>query len=284
MMPAQALAQQVFNVSVDLNTSQISTTDHEYIYDLEPMIKEYLENNRWTEDRFEDVERINVNIQVVINSVEDRNFSATLLVSTERPIFNTLQVTPVLVITDNNWSFEFGSSTNLLHDTYQYDPIASVLDFYANIILGFDYDTFSELGGQDYFRNARRISDLGESSGSGWTASGSRRSRSDLVAQMLNPNYEDFRTALYLYHRKGLDLFTQSPDESRDNILEAFDLIQQSQRRTSARHVFELLFAAKHREFRAIFMEADTERRLEAYNILTTIDDSRISEYERLQR
>lgn len=284
VMPVSASAQQVFDVSVDLNTSQISTTDHEYIYDLEQMIREYLENHRWTEDRFQDMERINVNIQVVINSVEDRTFNATLLVSTERPIFNTLQVTPVLVLTDSNWSFEFGSSTNLLHDTYQYDPIASVLDFYANIILGFDYDTFSELGGQDYFRTARQVSDLGESSGSGWTAGGSRRSRSDLVAQMLNPNYEDFRRALYRYHRHGLDLFTQSPDESRDNILEAFELIRQSQRRTSARHVFELLFAAKHREFRAIFMDADTERRLEAYNMLTTIDDSRISEYERLQQ
>jgi hypothetical protein len=284
MFPGRALSTQVFEVSVDINTAQISTTDYEYLDQLGPMIKEYFESNTWTEDRFGEMERIRVNMQVVINSVDERQFTTTMLLSSERPIYNTLQVTPVLIITDNNWVFEFGPNHNLLFDAFQYDQIASVLDFYANLILGYDYDTFSELGGEEFFRNARRIADMGESAGAGWTTAGSRRSRSDLISQLLNPDYADFRKALYRYHRHGLDLFTQDPDRSRDNILEAFQLIHQSQRRTTARYPFDLLFSAKHREFRAVFMDADTERRLEAYNMLITIDDSRISEYERLQR
>ena len=283
-LPRKAESTQVFEVSVEINTAQISTTDYEYLNQLGPMIKEYLETNSWTEDRFGEMERIRVNMQIVINSVDDRLFTTTMLLSSERPIYNTLQVTPVLIITDNNWVFDFGPNHNLLFDPYQYDPIASVLDFYANLILGYDYDTFSELGGEEYFRNARRIADMGESGGAGWTTAGSRRSRSDLITQLLNPDYADFRKALYRYHRHGLDLFTQNPDQSRDNILEAFQMIHQSQRRTTARYPFDLLFSAKHREFRAVFMDADTERRLEAYNMLITIDDSRISEYERLQR
>ncbi len=284
ILPRKAEAAQIFDVSVDINTAQISTTDYEYLNQLGPMIKEYLETNSWTDDRFGEMERIRINIQVVINSVDDRLFTTTMLLSSERPIYNTLQITPVLIITDNNWVFDFGPNHNLLFDAYQYDPLASVLDFYANLILGYDYDTFSELGGEEFFRNARRIADMGETSGAGWTTAGSRRSRSDLITQLLNPDYADFRKALYRYHRHGLDLFTQNPDQSRDNILEAFQMIHQSQRRTTARYPFDLLFSAKHREFRAIFMDADTERRLEAYNILITIDDSRISEYERLQR
>ncbi len=284
LLPGTAAAAQVFEVSVDINTAQISTTDYDYLEQLGPMIKEYLETNSWSDDRFAEMERIRINIQVVINSVDDRLFTTTMLLSSERPIYNTLQITPVLIITDNNWVFDFGPNHNLLFDTYQYDPLASVLDFYANLVLGYDYDTFSELGGEEFFRNARRIADMGESAGAGWTTAGSRRSRSDLITQLLNPDYEDFRKALYRYHRHGLDLFTQNPDQSRDNILEAFQMIHQSQRRTTARYPFDLLFSAKHREFRAVFMDADTERRLEAYNMLITIDDSRISEYERLQR
>ncbi len=284
MLPGRVLSTQVFDVSVDINTAQISTTDYEYLNQLGPMIKEYLETNTWTDDRFQEIERIRINMQIVINSVDERQFTTTMLLSSERPIHNTLQITPVLIITDNNWVFEFGPNHNLLFDAYQYDPLATVLDFYANLILGYDYDTFSELGGEEFFRNARRLADMGESSGAGWTTAGSRRSRSDLITQLLNPDYEDFRRALYLYHRHGLDLFTQDPDRSRDNILEAFQMIHQAQRRTTARYPFDLLFSAKHREFRAIFMDADTERRLEAYNLLITLDDSRISEYERLQR
>ena len=284
IVPATVHANQVFEVSVDVNTTQISTTDYEYLDQLGPMIKEYLETNSWTDDRYEEFERIRVNITIAINTVEERQFTATILLSSERPIYNTMQVTPVLIITDNSWSFNFSPNHNLLFDSYQYDPIASVLDFYANLVLGFDYDTYSEKGGEEFFRTARRISDLGETSGIGWSATGSRRNRSDLITQILNPDYEDFRKALYQYHRHGLDLFTQEPNRSRDNILEAFNLIHQSQRRTTDRYLYELLFSAKHREFRAVFMDADTDRRLEAYHILTTIDDSRISEYERLQR
>lgn len=277
-------AGQIFEVSVSINTAQISTTDYDYLDELELLIKEYLEMNSWTEDRFEEMERIRVNIQVIINSAEGRRFQATMLLSTERPIFNTVQVTPLLLINDTNWSFELSRSQTLLHDPFQYHDIASVLDYYANLILGFDYDSYSELGGNDYFRAALRIAEMGQTSGSGWTSTGTRRSRHDLVTQLLNPNYEDYRKAIYRYHRHGLDLFTQDPQTARDNILEAFELIHQSQRMTTARYPFELLFTAKHREFRAVFMEADTERRLDAYNILVTIDDSRISEYERLQQ
>ncbi len=283
-MPAHVLANQVFEVSVSVNTSQISTTDYDYIDNLAPMIEEYLETSRWTDDRFQEMERIRLNLQIILNSVDDRFFNASLVISSERPIYNTLQVTPLLVINDNSWNFEFGPNENLMHDTYQYHDIASVIDFYAYLFLGLDYDTFSEKGGEEFYRSAQRIADLGQTSGSGWTASGSRRSRHGMISQFLNPNFENFRLALYQYHRHGLDLFTQEPNQSRDNILEAFDLIHEAQRRTSSTYLFDLLFSAKHREFRAIFLEADTERRLEAYNILTTMDNSRISEYDRLQR
>ncbi|MEX0681114.1 MAG: DUF4835 family protein [Balneolales bacterium] len=283
-LPTRSSADQVFEVSVSLNTSQISTTDYNYLDDLAPLVEEYLESNTWTDDRFEEVERIHVNIQIVFNSVDSRTFNASLVITSERPIYNTLQITPLIVLNDNSWTFDYARNQSLYFDQYQYHDIASVLDFYAYLILGYDYDSYSEKGGDPYFREAQRIAELGQSAGTGWTSTGSRRSRSDLISQLLNPNYEEFRRAIYRYHRHGLDLFTQEPEQSRDNILEAFDLIYASQRKTTERYLFEILFSAKHREFRAIFMDADTERRLEAYNILTTIDDSRISEYDRLQR
>ncbi|MDI6402175.1 DUF4835 family protein [Balneolaceae bacterium ANBcel3] len=282
--PVAVQANQVFDVNVSINTSQISTTDYDYLDDLEPLIKEYLETNSWTEDRFGERERITVNIQVIINDVSDRNFQSTLIISTERPIYGTLQITPLFLHSDNNWSFEYSRGQSLLFDTYQYHDMASVLDFYAHVILGFDYDSFSEFGGEDFYREALRIADMGLSSGSGWGGSGVRRSRHDLVSQLLNPDYEDFRRAVYMYHRLGLDTFTTEPQASRTRVLEAFHMIHEAQRRTSSRFLFDLLFSAKNREFRAFFMDAPTETRLDAYNILITIDESRVSEYGRLQR
>lgn len=284
LVPGAVMANQVFDVSVNVNTSQITTTDYDHLDNLGPLIEEYLESSSWTDDRFQENERIQMNIQIVINSVDDRNFNASMVISTERPIYNTMQVTPLLVINDDSWNFEFSRGQNLRFDTYQYHDIASVMDFYAYLFLGLDYDTFSEKGGEEFYRSAQRIADMGQTSGSGWSSSSSRQSRHDIVSQLRNPNFESFRVALYRYHRLGLDLFTQNPEESRQNILESFELIEQAQRRTSTRYLFDLLFSAKHREFRAIFMDADTDLRLEAYNILTSMDESRMSEYERLQQ
>jgi len=284
--PFNHIAAQEINARVEVNTSQVRSAGYDYLNELQPMIAEYINERRWTDDTFEEDERIEMNLSITLNSVDSNaNFDATLIVQAFRPIYNTTAKTPTLLINDTNWRFNFTRSHNITHDDLQYDDIASVLDFYVYLVLGYDYDTFSELGGTDFFRQAENVVNVAQASGgSGWTAAGgTRRSRGQLITTMNNPNYNNLRRAMYRYHRHGLDLFTIRTEEARRNIFEALELILDTQRQTTDRQLFDLIYSAKYREFTAAFIDAELSKRIEAYNLLVDLDPSHISEFEKLQ-
>lgn len=282
----QTLKAQEINATVELNTSQINTTDYDYVGDLKPLVERYINETRWTDDRYQEEERIEINILInIINVDNSANFDANIVVQLFRPIYNTIAKTPVLVINDSNWRFNFTRNRNIVRDDNQYDDIASILDFYVYVALGYDYDTFSELGGDPYYRNAESIMNVAQSTGgaSGWSSIGSRRSRNGLITQLRNPNYEGFRRALYTYHRQGLDQFTINTERARERIIEALELLRDTRRQTAERYLFDLYFATKNKEFTAAFLDADQSERLEVYNLLVNMDNSHISEYDKLQ-
>lgn len=287
-MPQKAIHSahgQVFDVQVEVNKSALGGSDVVDDADqLGPLIREYMENTQWTDDRFEPHERIQVNMQVILNAVEDREFRATLVISSRRPIYNSMQVTQLLLHNDRNWRFELDRNHTLRHDENRFDEIASMLDYYAYLILGIDYDTFSELGGTRFYRRAQSIVDLAQGQGgTGWSASGSERNRYQLVNLLLDPGFEPLREAYYLYHRHGLDRFTTDTEQAWQNGLEALEKIHQARQQTTRNYPFDLIFNSKYREFTAFFMEADQQVRNQAYRLLTGMDQSHRSEYEKLQ-
>ncbi len=284
-MHTVASAQEI-HARVELNTSQISTSDYDYLNELRTLIEEYVNDTRWTDDTFLEDERIEVNIRITLTNADNNaNFDANLIVQSSRPIYNTLAKTPLVLINDNSWRFNFTRNRNIIRDDMQYDDIASVIDFYMFIILAYDYDSFSELGGSPFLRRAENILNVAQSTpgASGWSSMGTRRNRNGLITLLNNPNYEGFRRALYSYHRLGLDQFTLNPDRAREHIMDALTLLQETRRQTTERYLFDLLFSTKNREFTAAFLDAELSARLEAFNLLADLDPSHISEYEKLQ-
>ncbi len=279
-----AFAQEI-RARVDVNTSQISSSDYDYLDQLTPLIREYINDTRWTEDTFMEDERIEVDIRITLMDVDSGgNFDANIVVQSSRPIYNTVTKTPLIIINDTNWRFNFTRNRNIMRDDNQYDDIASVIDFYMFIVLAYDYDSFEELGGSPHLRRAEHIVNVAQSSGaSGWSSVGTRRNRNGLITQLTNPNYEGIRRAIYKYHRLGLDQFTINTDRARENIFEALELLRDTRRQTTERYLFDLLFSAKYREFTAAFLDADLDLRLEAYNLLVDMDNSHVSEYDKLQ-
>jgi hypothetical protein len=279
-----AIAQE-FNARVSLNKSQIQNVSLDYLDDLVPLIEGYLNNHNWTEQRYEENERIKMNIQIILSTESNNNFDASLVITVERPIYNTLQQTPLIVISDNALRFNFNRNRSLIHDTYQFDDIASILDYYAYIVLGYDADSFSELGGTDFFRQAQSILDIASSTGAtGWTSgTGSRRNRYYLINSLVSSQLESYRRAIYRYHRLGLDTFTMNPRTSRQNIMQSLRLIQESLRQTTDDYLFDLFFSTKSRELTSVFIDGEATERLDAYMLLSELDSSRLTEYERLQ-
>lgn len=285
LQPNWAAAQE-FNCDVTVNSRQISGSAYEYVSELEGELENYINRNRWTDDRFEEHERIKCQIQIVLTSVNDQfNYTAETVFSVRRPIYNTIQESAALVLSDNNWAFGYPRNKNLVFDQLQFDDLTSLIDFYMYVILGYDYDSFAELGGSQFYSSAQDIFELGRNSGaSGWGRSiGAQRNKNGLISDLTNPNYQPLREAYYRYHRYGLDQFTLNSQRSIREVIDALSLMEETKRRTSNNYLFDIFFDTKYTEIVALFQSADVQTRLEAYNILRNVDPSHTSSYERLQ-
>jgi len=249
-------------------------------------MESYLNDFDWTDHSFSTRERINGEMQVTLLSVDNNfNFRANVVIQSQRPIYNSLRETTLFLFNDDNWTFNYTPNRGLIHDQLQFDAVATFLDFYAYLILGFDFDSFSELGGTPYFSEAENVVSIAQTASStGWSRSGAnRRNRAQLIEELVNPNYEGLRRAIYTYHRQGLDQFLSDAAKARENVLESLEMIRRSKRVATSNFLFDTFFNAKYREIASIFEDAPAGVRKEAYNVLADIDQSHLNTYDSLQ-
>lgn len=271
----------VCTVSIDLRA--LEGTGVEFLRQLKPQIEEYLNGRAWTQDAFEPGERIECTLQLVFLERNGDQYTAQLAVSSRRPIYGSDQQTVVLQILEPRWTFRYVQGQPLVHNLDEFEELTSTLDFYAYVILGYDYDTFSSQGGTRFFEIARRIVDLAQSSGGPqWKPAADRQNRYWLVSQLLDARLVPFREALFQYHFQGLDAYLENPEQAREQILAALERIAEVFRDVSRQYVLDLFFTAKYREITAALEEAPLEQRRRAYEILSAIDPGHSSEYRKL--
>lgn len=283
VLVAPARAQEL-SCRVQIDDSQISGAESEFDFldDLQRQIQEYMNTRSWTDDRYLSHERISCSMQIVIlESVSLSEFRARLIVTARRPIYGTSQSTVVARINDPEWRFEFSRGASLNYDLDRYDPLTSVLDFYAYLILGYDYDTFSPLGGTSHFQTAQTVADQAEGSGDpGWSSVGTQQNRVQLLSNLLAPRHEPLRRVYYEYHRQGLDRFVQETDAARQKMMEVLKTLQTLTDRLSRSFALTLFFSTKNEELTAIFAGSDMES--QAHSLLVQMDPSHSSQYDRL--
>lgn len=282
---SEAQAQEL-NCTVTVNDAQIEGNSYTYISELKPRIEEYINDYRWTEVEFEEEERIECQIQIILESANSNyDFGSRIILSARRPIYGTTTLTTSIILSDDNWQFNYPQGRTLIHDELQFDNLTGTLDFYMNVLLGYDFDSFSELGGEAYFQKAQQIVDLAQTTSAiGWTrAANNRRNKFNLIADLLNPSYRPLRVAYYQYHRLGLDAFTADAIASRSLVLQALTDIRDSKRRATSNYLYDLFFDTKSREISGIFNEATPQIRRQAYNLLVETDPGHLSDYNNLQ-
>ncbi|MFV1884712.1 MAG: DUF4835 family protein [Balneola sp.] len=286
MLPAISFGQE-FDCEVIIDDSNLEGTSFAYVKeslrnDLEGYINEY----RWTELEFTEQERISCQINIVLTTgTSDFQFSAETVISARRPIYNTMTETTTMLLGDQSWQFSYPEGRSLIHDELQFESLTGFIDYYMYLLLGYDFDSFSPLGGTTFFDKAQNVVDLAQNESTiGWTRnSNNQRNRFVLISDLLSTNYEPLRNAFYTYHRLGLDTFTQNPVAARQQVLNALTEIQAAKRRSTSNFLYDLFFDTKSREITSVFIDADSRIQLQAYNILRETDQGHLLEYEQLQ-
>jgi hypothetical protein len=284
LLAVRPAAAQELDCRVTVNYATLSGTDFGFLADLAEQIEVYLNQRSWTEDRFQDLERIACTFAVTITEAEglDR-FRARLAVGGLRPIWGTPSRSTVFQILDSNWQFTYNRGQALVFDLNRFDSLTSVLDFYAFLILGYDYDSFDELGGTPFFEQARRVADLAQAqSVLDWQSVGEDQTRATLVRQLLDNRFQRLRRAYFLYHFGGLDRFTVDPRAAWEASSSALDAVYELYLETSRRYAIDVFFAAKSTEIPDLF--AEFPERVALYGMLVDMDPGRASAYDRLTR
>jgi ferredoxin-NADP reductase len=155
------------------------------------------------------------------------------------------------------------------------------------MILGFDYDSFSPLGGTEYFQIAERIvTNAQNAPETGWKPyDGSRnRNRYWLVKNILDKEYEGVRRFIYEYHFNGLDRMESRISEARASMVESLKLIQDVYRKKPDPFMYlvQIVIEAKSEEMVNIFTESFPEEKSRVVEILTEIDPANKSKYGKI--
>ncbi len=279
--PGEVNAQE-FNCNVSVNFLNLTGNDFSFLKELGERVKEYMNDRRWTDDRYEDYERIDCNMQIIVTeAITLTRFSGRIVVASRRPVYGTAQQTTVVQFNDDSWIFDYPRGTPLIFEPDRHHAITSVLNFYAYLMLGYDYDTFSEMGGTEHFQKARRVAELAESSGSiGWSALQGEGSRGELIAQIMDPRFRELRKAYHDYHLLSLDQFVADPDKARRTMLDVVGRLEGLTEDVSRAFYLDAFFTTKYKEIAAVFKGSSVANL--AYDTLTRIDPSHLSDYSQI--
>ena len=279
---------QELRCNVQVVSSQIQGTNKQVFQTLQKAIYEFMNNSAWTNHMFGNEERIECNILINLQSHNGDEFNGSLQIQSRRPVFNTSYNTTVLNFKDDDFKFYYVEFEPLEFSITEHrSSLTSALAYYAYIIIGLDYDTFSMLGGTEYFQNAERIVNNAQTAPEkGWKAFEGRKNRYWLVENILNDRYKGLREFLYRYHRLGLDVMESKEAAGRTEIAESLDLLQKVYRQKPDPYLFyfDLMMSAKSDELVNVFSESFMAEADRVYKILTEIDPTRSDKYKKIKQ
>ena len=277
---------QEFQAKVTVNTPKLQAVDPKVFKTLETSFREMLNNTKWTDDVFETQERIKLTITInITEEISATSFSADMAIQAVRPIFNSSYETVLFAYQDNDVKFTYEEYQPVEFSKNVFtDNLSSILGFYAYVIIGLDYDSFGELGGTDLFQEAQNIlsavpSNVAQSAGGRTSIERGQRNRYWLIENILNPRMEDFRKAMYLYHRGGLDRMADDTSNGVTACATAITKVAEANKAYRNSMIIQIFAQTKATEILQIFTGAEQAQKQRVYSAMVQIDAANASKY-----
>ena len=280
---------QELNIDVQVNAPRLVNADPRIFVTLEKQITEFLNNTKWTDDDYEDYERIEGSLNVTITADQNAtNFTADFFFQSIRPIYNSNYKSPLLNLVDSGVSFTYNEAQPIENNTNVYvDQLSSILTYYAYMMIAFDYDSFSPLGGDPYFNLAQDVVNSipsdNRTASSGWQTNGNRFNKYWRVENMLNPKVRPMRQAFHEYYIGAMDQMTVDMDKSKAIIVSALTTIKGVNSVYPNSVAMQMFVDSKREEILEIFKGSAKGQQKKVYDIMIKLDPAQASEYNVLR-
>ena len=275
-------------------TNKVSTqVDKKIFQTLQTTLVNFLNNRRWTGDVFQPNEKIQCNFLLNIEQDLGNNiFKGKLTVQAARPVFNTAYDSPIINFLDDNIVFRYQEFQPIEFNENRVqgnDPVAAnlpaILAYYVNLILGFDYDSFTPRGGDVFFQKAWNIvNNAPEGSGiEGWKSFESQRNRYWLAENMNNNRFALIHDVLYAYYRTGMDIFYENEEEGRNSIMTSLNFLNTINSENPNSMIMQFFFQGKSTELVKVFSHAIPDLKTRAGDLLSKLDITNSAAYKELK-
>ena len=278
---------QELNCSVQVITPQLQTADPKIFDDMKKTITEFMNNRKWTGDTYSQNERIECTFLISITKeLSSDKYQAQLTIQSNRPVFNSSYNSPLFNWVDKDLVIEYAQYQTLeFNENAVTSELSSLLSYYAYIIIGLDYDSFSPKGGTAFFAKAQNIVNLNSNSANkGWKAVNGLHNRYWLIENLMNTKYDNGRTAFYKYHREGMDKMYDDIENGRKAITSSFGLLDKLNQDNPNSMYIQVFFKAKVDEIVNIFSQATPTEKTQVINLVSKMDAANSSKYQKIMK
>ena len=267
-----------------------NNVDKKTFQTLQTSLNDFVNSRKWSNDNFTTQEKIDCSFLLNLESTGDPNiYKASLTIQSGRPIFNSSYTSPVINYQDNDVIFKYTEFQQLeFSDTRVSgtDPMVSnltaIMAYWINMVLGFDYDSFSPGGGKPYFQRAQNIVNNAPDGRNinGWKAFDGTRNRYWLAENLLNSRYNMIHDAIYNYYRLGMDKLYSEENIGRSQILNVLTLLNTFNVENPNTMILQFLFQAKTQELISVFSKASPPDKARALELLQKLDVTSATKYQ----
>mgnify|MGYP006145323377 CR=1 FL=1 len=249
---------QELQATVVVNAERMTDVNPQIFKNLQTKVNELLNNTNWSNEKYLPQEKIECNFFFNVSefNMNTNVVVATLQVQASRPVYNSTYSSPLININDNHVSFKFLEFEQLIYDQNSFTSnLVSLVAFYANIIIGLDKDSYSELSGTKYLTTASNIMTLAQTSGyKGWSQNeGNNNNRYFIISDLNSNTYLPYRKAIYEYHYKGLDIMNEDLKKGKEEVFNAIKTLSALQSIRPNALLTRMFFDAKTDEIVSIF-------------------------------
>lgn len=282
---------QELKCTVEIIAQKLQTTDVRVFQTLETAVFEFMNTRKWTNDVFKVEEKIECSIFINVTEESSANiFRAQVSIQSSRPVFNSDYNSVLLNYADKDWIFEYKEYETLeFSETDFRSNLTSMLAYYAYVIIGLDYDTYSLNGGTPYYQKAQAVvnsipSSLGSDVAPGWKPFENDNNRYWIIDNLLNTRFSPIRESLYLYHRSGMDVLYDNMTNGRQVILNCLRQIGEVAEEYPNSPFIKLFFSAKNEELINIFSGAPPNEKANAVQLLYKCDPVNSGKYAKIMK
>jgi len=257
LLTSISLNAQELNAQVIVNSDLVNQTNQQIFKTLEQSVNEFLNTQVWTDQELLTQEKITCSFVFNLTGYNNDQFEATLQVQSQRPVFDSNYDTPILNFLDRDIVFSYQEFQPLFFNQSSFESnLVSLLSFYAYVIIGLDSDTFIENGGSASYEQAFQVVNLAQvTSRKGWKPSDGTRNRFWLIDNLRANTFREYRIALYVYHRSGLDQMTSAPSDGKKAIMQAIQQLEPLFLRRPNAFLLQIFFDAKVEEIVKLFKD-----------------------------